>query len=184
MASYAKVAQNQLDAIDLIQTELLSRLQRGRIGSSVSELMPYFSLIEKALPLLAVMPVNIEEQLENIQVNQLLSLILNEKEGDTTMPIDQNRYDPAVAKLNELKSGAADDEANKVALNQAQAELKSAQEALGSLQAKVDQLTSDDEADKSAITQAKVDLQFAEEAVAAAEQKANALIDQIVPPMM
>jgi chromosome segregation ATPase len=181
VASFATIAQNQIEAIALIQAELLGRLKSGRIGQSSSELMSYLLLIKESLPLLSVLPEGTPEQAANITVNKLISALLEEQLGDLSMPIEQSRFDAAVAKLNELKSNAADDEANKAELQQAQAELKSAQEKLGSLQSQVDQLTSDDESDKAEIAKAKADLQKAEEAVAAAETKANTLIDQILP---
>jgi len=180
-ATFAAIAQNQIEVIALIQAELLGRLRSGRIGMSASELMSYLNLIEKSLPLLSVIPEGTPEQSANIIVNKLISSILEENLGDLSMPIDQSRFDAAVAKLNELKSTATDNEANKAELQQAQAELKSAQEKLGMLQSQVDQLTSDDESDKAEIAKAKADLQKAEEAVAAAETKANTLIDQILP---
>jgi len=181
VANFATVAQNQIEVIALIQGELLSRLRSGRIGSSSSELMSYLLLIKESLPLLSVLPEGTPEQTANIVVNKLISTILEEQLGDLSMPIEKSRFDAAVAKLNELKSNAADDETNKAELQKAQAELKSAQEKLGMLQAQVDQLTSDDESDKAEIAKAKANLQSAEEAVAAAEQKANTLIDQILP---
>ena len=182
MNTFATIAQNQIDAIALIQSELLTKLRAGRIGFSASELTAYFSLIEKGLPLFGILPDNIGEQLTNTQLNQLITLILdNTQEGDPTMPIDQAKFDAALAELNRLKSDASDDAANKAALAQAQAELKSAQDNLATLQAKVDQLTSDDEADKAAVAKAQADLQSAEVAVKDAEDKANALIDQILP---
>lgn len=180
MTSFTVITQNQLEIISLIQAELISRLKNGRIGNNSSELMPYMSLIEKALPLLPAMPLEVAEQLAASDSEKLLSLMSLILEGDS-MPIDQSRFDAALAKINDLKSDAADDQANKEALSKAQAELSKAQESLGSMQAKVDQLSADDEADKAAIAQAKADLQSAEAAVKSAEDKANTLIDQILP---
>lgn len=185
MASYSLVAQNQLDAIAAIQTELLERIKSGSVRYDASELATYFTLIDKALGLFQILPQGTAEEQANVTVNKLISLILDEPQGELSMPIDQARFDAAVAKLNELKIEAADDEANKTALAQAQADLKSAQDAVAPLQAKVAELqpkADDDDAARAQLTQAQADLKSAQDALAAAEAKTNQLIDQIVPP--